>query len=95
MIIVGGWFLSIKPPTTVVPLVLAGQSGMPNLVITSVPGCARPLPVPPRDWDSEEGVRLSCAVRLSLLKGSWPAPALAFGLVFLDLLGLSRWAFVS
>ena len=33
---------------------------------------------------------LSYAMQLSLMKGSWPAPALALGLVFFDQLGLGR-----
>jgi hypothetical protein len=62
---------------------------MPNLVRMGVPGCARPLPAPPKGQDGGEVVHLSCAVQLSLMKGSWPAPALALGLVF-----LIRWASV-
>ena len=63
---------------------------MPILVRTGLPGCARSLPVPPRGQDGGEVVSLSCVVQLNLLKGSWPASALALGLVFLDQLGLGR-----
>ena len=41
----------------------------------------------------QDGGEVMCflyAARLSLMKGSWPAPALAHGLVFLDQLGLGR-----
>jgi hypothetical protein len=35
-------------------------------------------------------MRLLCVVWLSRLKGTWPASALALGLVFLDRLGLNH-----
>jgi hypothetical protein len=63
---------------------------MPILVRTGVPSYAPPLLAPPRGQDGGEVTRLSCAVRLSLLKGLWPTPALALGLVFLDQLGLGH-----
>jgi hypothetical protein len=63
---------------------------MPILVRIGIPGCAPPLPAPPRGRHGGEVTRLSCAVWLSLLKGLWPTPALALGLVFLDQLGLGR-----
>jgi hypothetical protein len=63
---------------------------MPILVRTGIPGYAPPLPAPPRGRDGGEVTRLSCTVRLSLLNGLWPTPALALGLVFLDQLGLGR-----
>ena len=63
---------------------------MPTLVRTGVPSYAQPLSIPPRGQDGGEVVRLSCIVWLSLMKGSWPAPALALGLVFFDQLGLGR-----
>jgi len=63
---------------------------MPTFVRTGMPSCARPLFVPPRCQDGGEVARLLCIVRLSQMKGSWPAPALALGLVFLDQLGLGR-----
>ena len=55
-----------------------------------VPSCARPLPIPPMGRDDGEVMRLSCVVRLILLKVSRPASALALGLVFFDQLGLGR-----
>jgi hypothetical protein len=59
---------------------------VPNLVRMDVPGYARPLPI--LLWG--QAVERSCVVRLSLLKGSWPASALALGLILLDQLGLDR-----
>jgi hypothetical protein len=36
----GAWMASDRTEVTAVPSVLAGQSGMPTLVRTGVPGCA-------------------------------------------------------
>ena len=66
---------------------------MPTLVRADMSGYARPLPVLPRGQDGGEVVRLLYVVRLSLMKGSWPALALVLGLVFLDQLGLSSLGF--
>jgi hypothetical protein len=53
-------------------------------------GQARPLLVPPKGRCGGEVMSLLRVMWLSLMKGSWPSPALALGLVFLDQLGLGR-----
>ena len=63
---------------------------MSTLIRAGTLGQDRPLPISPRDRSSGEVVSLLRVVWLSLMKGSWPIPALALGLVFLDQLDLGH-----
>jgi hypothetical protein len=86
----GAGIVSDRTEVTAVPWSLRGQCGVLTHIRVGTLGWIRPLLVPPRGQDSGEVMSFLYLVRLSLMKRSWPALALALGLVFLDQLGLGR-----